>query len=100
MKDLNKTPIEDRYARKCDITGEGMNEGFCINDGMMYIEKREDMIKHLRREFPALYHLNDEDLMETCYNNEYYYWTDWYETLEEMDEWYTIEGELVEYKIN
>ena len=22
------------YARQCDITGEGMNEGYCIEDGL------------------------------------------------------------------
>ena len=38
-----------KYARKCDITNEGMNEGYCIQDGLMYIKYEEDMIKHLRK---------------------------------------------------
>ena len=28
----------NRFARKCDITGEGMNDGYCIQDGEMYIK--------------------------------------------------------------
>jgi len=26
------------YARQCDVTGEGMNEGYYIQDGLMYIK--------------------------------------------------------------
>ena len=37
-----------KYARKCDVTGEGMNEGYCIQDGLMYIKYEKDMIKHIR----------------------------------------------------
>ena len=37
-----------KYARKCDVSGKGMNEGYCINDGQMYIKEESDMIAHLR----------------------------------------------------
>ena len=37
-----------KYARKCDITSEGMNEGYCILDGMMYIKYEKDMINILK----------------------------------------------------
>ena len=43
-----KTTDRILYARKCDITGEGMNEGYCIQDGLMYIKYEKDMIKHIR----------------------------------------------------
>ena len=94
-----------KYARKCDITGEGMNEGYCIGDGLMYIKYEKDMIKHLR-EMDFCFEdeegnpidvnsFSDSELMEWSYNDEYHYWTDWYETLEEEDEWYTEEGSLI-----
>ena len=76
-----------KYARKCDITSEGMNEGYCIQDGMMYIKHKKDMIKHLR-ELDFCFEdeegnpidvnsFSDSDLIEWSYNDEYHYWTDW-----------------------
>ena len=101
-----KTTKEERYARKCDISGEGMNEGYLIEDGIMYIKHEKDLIKHLREmDFCSedeegnpidVNSFSDSELMEWSYNDEYHYWTDWYETLEEEDEWYTKEGKLIE----
>ena len=67
------------YARICDITGEGMNEGFCILNGEMYIKNEEDLINHLREQDFSIdvNAYGDEELMEWAYNEEYYYWTDW-----------------------
>jgi len=94
MKDLkNKQEI---FARKCDITGKGMNKGFCINDGMMYIKEQEDLIKHLRGlNCPDYEGETDEDMLEISHENEYYYYTEWFEVLDEMDEHYTADGELI-----
>ena len=65
------------WARKCDITGEGMNEGYCIEDGMMYIKHDKDMIKHLRKIDEAETTKSDDDLTNEYYDNDYYYWTEW-----------------------
>ena len=95
MKTIKDTPMEERYARKCDITGEGMNEGFCLQDGLMYIANEKDLIKKLReKEFSGDEYVgvSDEDMKEMAYEEGTYYWTTWYETLEEEDEWYTKEG--------
>lgn len=92
----------ETYARKCDITGEGMNEGFCIRDGAMYIKYEKDMIKYLRKiekegnpEYDSLVRegrLTDEWLKDDYYNAEYYYWTEW----EEADHQYMeVDGEVV-----
>ena len=71
-----------KYARACDVTGEGMNEGFCIQDGLMYIKYEKDMIKHLRAvekegstEYTA--DMTDEFLLNDYYNADYYYYTEW-----------------------
>jgi len=91
------------YARKCDITGEGMNEGFCIGDGSMYIKYEKDMIKYLRGiekegnpEYDTLVkegRLADEWLLNDYYNADYYYWTEWYD---ESDHQYAeVDGELI-----
>ena len=36
-----------KYARQCDVTGEGMNKGFCIGDGAMYIKSEKHMSEHI-----------------------------------------------------
>jgi hypothetical protein len=59
-----------KYARKCDITNEGMNEGFCILDGLMYIKYEKDMLQHILDE-------TDYDTIEEAYEDDYFYWTEW-----------------------
>ncbi len=75
------------HTRKCCITGEGMDSGFLIGEGMMYIKYESDMIKHLREvekdgnpdydKLVAEGRLTDEFLLDDYYNNDYYYYTAW-----------------------
>ena len=37
--------MNKKYARACDITGKGMNEGYCIGDGNMYIKYEVDLYR-------------------------------------------------------
>lgn len=76
-----------KYPRKCDITNKGMNKGFCIGDGQMYIKTRADMIRHIAKE-------TDYKSLNEAFNDEYYYYTTW----EELDEegYYTAEGKFIE----
>ena len=74
--------MSTKYARACDITGEGMNEGYCIRDGHMYIKYEVDLIKHIRdaeKEGNSEYtdDMTDEFLLNDYYNAGYYYKTDW-----------------------
>ena len=59
-----------KYARKCDVTGQGMNAGFCICDGAMYIKSEKHMSEHIT---------NDTDYasLEEAYEDDYYYYTEW-----------------------
>ena len=72
-----------KYARRCSITFEGMNEGFCIGDGAMYVKFEKDMTKHLRRDNPlnhpllVLAHKTDEELLNDSFEQEYHYYTEW-----------------------
>jgi hypothetical protein len=86
------------FARKCDITGEGMNEGYCIEDGLMYIKYEKDLIKHLRvveNEYNpyGLGDLTDEEMLEEYYDADYYYWTEWEELDEDVN--FTIDGKEI-----
>jgi hypothetical protein len=67
------------YARHCDITGQGMNEGWCWGDGMFYTATEEVTIKELRKEHPQQVHLTDDDILEWAYDEEILYWTTWYD---------------------
>ena len=85
----------ETYARKCDITGEGMNAGFCIGDGEMYIKYEEDLIAHLRAIEPVK-DISDERLKEDYYNAEHYYWTEW----DDDDHQYALAGDkLIEIEL-
>lgn len=64
------------HPRKCCVTGEGMDSGYLIGEGEMYIKYESDMIKHLREVTGDSESSNDK-LLETAYENDYYYYTDW-----------------------
>jgi hypothetical protein len=92
---------QERFARRCDITGKGINEGYVLRDGDMYIASKEDLLEHLRglhwedadgNEVNEL-GLDDDSFIEYFYNEEYCYWTEW----EELDEdyYYTEDGEEI-----
>ena len=76
-----------KYARKCNVTGNGMNEGFCIKNGEMYIKYEKDLIKHLRdveKKANLEYdkdisegRLTDDFLLSDYYECGYYFWTEW-----------------------
>ena len=91
-----KTKDRILYARQCDITKEGMNEGYCIQDGLIYIKYVEDMIKHLREvnEETPMDNLTDEELLNAYYDDDYYYWTEW--ECEDDFQYEEVNGELIE----
>lgn len=91
-----------KYARKCDATEKGMNEGYVIFDGELYIATKEDLIKYLKTldwedcdgnlsqdiEY-------DEELLDYFYREDAYYYTEWED--EEDFEWIEDEnGNLIE----
>ena len=91
-----KTKDRILYARQCDITGEGMNEGYCIQDGLMYIKYEKDMIKHIR-ELDVELSLRtplDEELLNVYYYDDYYYWTEW--ECESDLQYEELNGKLIE----
>ena len=99
-----KTTDRILFARQCDITKEGMNEGYCIEDGLMYIKYEKDMIKHIReieKEGNLEYdkdisegRLTDDFLLNEYYDDEYYYWTEW--ECESDLQYEEVNGKLIE----
>lgn len=84
------------YARKCDVTGVGMNEGWCWGDGEFYTATVEDTIAELRKDNSDKDYLTDDELFDWAYDADILYWTDWYdEDLVDQEYYYTADGEEV-----
>ena len=71
----------DKYARKCDATGRGMNEGFVVGDGELYFSDEKHLIDWLRGR-GGMENLSDEFVLNEAYEQEEYYYTEW----EEIDD--------------
>ena len=91
----------EKFARRCDATGRGMNEGYVVNDGELYFSKEEHLLEHLRtldwedadgNRSQDL--TDDEDILEFFYNEDYYYYTEWEEL--DDDHHYLEDGTYVE----
>lgn len=87
----------EKFARKCDATGLGINEGYVVGDGELYFSEQTYLLEHLRSLDWEDCDGNkstdcdtDDDLLEFFYNEDYYYYTEW----EEIDDdvYYDAEG--------
>lgn len=94
-----------KYARKCDVTGKGMNEGWVWGDGAYYTstkemtikrlkEKVKDGVLHLEDDFTEeeIINISDEELLEWAFDEELLFWTQW--DPEEDDTYYDKDGNL------
>lgn len=94
----------EKFARKCDVTGEGMDEGYCVQDGDFYIKYKKDLIEHLRKldwedenGYKSKDVEDDDELMDFFTEQEYYYWTQWENTQD--NEYIFTNGQLVEIEL-
>jgi len=63
------------YARKCDITGEGMYEGWVVSGGETYIKYESDAIEYCRKHWnQTLQEAYDESEKN---GGDSFYWTSW-----------------------
>jgi hypothetical protein len=76
-----------RFARKCDATGKGMNEGYVFGDGLMYFAQKEDAEKYAKE--------IGYDSLDEAYDDDAYYFTEW----EEIDDDYYYDEDGNEYEI-
>lgn len=81
----------DMFARKCSITGEGMNEGWVINGGNVYIKYEDDAKAYVMREWNMT--------MDEAYNDDEdsdgFYWTE-YEDFPEDYQYKIVNGKLTD----
>jgi hypothetical protein len=76
----------ERFVRRCDATGCGMNEGFVFGDGELYFSTQEHLIAHLKQldwidcdNNKSQDIKNDDDLLDYFYREDQCYYTEWYE---------------------
>ena len=85
----------EKFARKCSVTNEGMNDGYVYLDGDMYFKYEKDLIKHLRNQSEDnAKEFSDEFLLKESYELEEYYYTEWDD--EDDYEYQMINGVLTE----
>ena len=82
-KIYTKKDIVRKWARKCNITGEGMNEGWCWGDGDFYTKYEKDTIEEIRYRDTSLdldldyTKMSDDELLDLYFVNNIFYWTEW-----------------------
>jgi hypothetical protein len=121
--DIDEQEVEE-FARKCDITQEGMNEGWCWGDGSFYTKYKKDTLVQCSRDRDSIIehwnasetnHLNDmigednvkvlqalldrdeltsTDLLEMGYASDYLYYTEWED--EDDYQYVMVNGILIE----
>lgn len=89
----------EKYARRCDATGRGMNEGYVFGHHL-YFSTKEALLNHLRgldwvdADGDSSQDLtDDDDILEFFYNEDAYYYTEWEEVDE--DEYFDAEGNTI-----
>ena len=80
----------EKFARRCDATGKGMNEGYVVGDGELCFSEEKHLIDHLRSR-GGMDGLSDEYILAEAYDQDEYYYTEW-DMYDIDDEWYDAEG--------
>jgi len=97
----------EKFARKCDVTGLGMNEGW-YNEGSTgncYFREEADVLNHIRECLKEdtelckdlnidLLNVTNDRLFDVSYNHLGIYWTEW--DADDEDEYYNEAGDLFE----
>ena len=103
----------ERYARQCSITDEGMNQGWIDEDTGVYFKYKKDAIKYVKKLMTNLYdgmgdnpkvteaaifdvnkYKKDDDILDIGYEHFNTYWTSW--ECETELQYKLVDGELIE----
>jgi hypothetical protein len=95
----------EKFARKCDATGKGMNEGFVVGAGDLHFSEEQHLIKWLKgvAEEENLNFESDKLMLNHYYEEELYYYTEWEEIddeiypLDSSDVYYDKDGNEYEF---
>ena len=75
-----------KWARKCSVTGKGMNEGYCFFDGQDYASD-EESAKKLADEY-------EYKSLHDAWEDGAYYYTEWED--EDDFQYVEVDGKLID----
>lgn len=78
----------EKVARKCDVTGEGMNEGWVVGEGEEYFKYEEDAIAWCKK--------NGYKSLDKAYDKDDIYWTEW--DVEDDAQYIVKDGKIEDYE--
>jgi hypothetical protein len=83
----------EKFARRCNATGCGMNEGYVVGEGDLYFSGKEHLIEWLKGVAieDNLNFDSDENMMNHYYGDDLYYYTEW-EQISIEDIYYDEDG--------
>ena len=95
----------EKFARRCDATGKGINEGYVVGDGELYFAEKEHLLEHLRElnwidsnGRKSMDIIDDDELRDFFFDEDYFYWTTWDESdIDFYEVYYDAEGN--EYEV-
>jgi len=72
----------EKFARRCDATGRGMNDGYVVGAGDLHFSEEQHLIKWLNgvAEEENLNFKSDKLMLNHYYEEELYYYTEREET--------------------
>ena len=71
------------YAKKCSVTGKGMNAGYCYMNGEKYFINEKDLIAEIRSRGDEEFNkVSDDYILKEAYDTGEYYYSEW----EELDD--------------
>lgn len=99
--ELHKMQLTEKFARRCEITGVGMNEGYLVDDYICIAEESDlinflykDEYKNLTNQEILDMHYDDGDEEANADVDHTYCWTSWHD--DESDwQWQFVDGKLI-----
>jgi len=87
-----KADVLEKFAKRCDATGKGMNEGWVFNDGDYCCASEEDAKKYVESKTnedgsPCVW---EDELKLVDTDEEWFYWTQWEDV--DDDDYYDADG--------
>ncbi len=68
-----------KFPRYCDVTGQGMWDGYCIEEGRFYAKSKKALLEIIAKHYPDYMTADQTDEFdeEAAFEDGVYYWTDW-----------------------
>jgi hypothetical protein len=68
-----------KFPRYCSVTGQGMFDGYVIDQGRFYAKSKQALLEIIAKYYPDYMTADQTDEFdeEAAFEDEVFYWTDW-----------------------